>query len=112
MQAQLDDFASTILDANGNGTARIGPRSSRQQWQVNNVAVYTSSTVNVPTATAYTGTPSPGSSLGGTYDGNNDSTGVSVTLYPGQQLSVQWLGGDPGASATVSVYGTISQWGD
>ncbi len=104
---QLDEFARVTLNGSGNGTVSLGPRNSRQVWNVTNLAVFTTSTVNVPTATAYHGTPSPGSSLGGTYDGNNDSTGIAAMLYPGQQLSVQWTGGDAGAVATVSLYGTL-----
>lgn len=108
---QLDEFASTVLDGSGNGSVRIGPRNSRQRWDVTNIAVMSSSTNAIPTATAYLGAPVAGSSLGGTYDGSNDSAAVSVSLHPGQFISVAWTGGDPGASATVSLYGTLSIWG-
>jgi hypothetical protein len=101
--------ATVVLDANGNGTVTIGPTIPGTAWQVSGVGVLVNGgvAVNVPTFTLYNGGPAPGNFLGGSYTGSNDSdTGLAITLTPGQILTGVWSGGDPGASATMSVNGT------
>jgi hypothetical protein len=104
---QLDEVANTTLDGDGNGQVTFSPRTSRQVWNVTNVAVAGSSVTSVPIAVVYLGS----TNLGGTYSGTNDSDNVTAMVWPGQQLSVKWTGGDPGASASAYVYGTISTTG-
>lgn len=105
---QLDEVANTVLNGAGNGSVTLSPATSRQVWNVTNVAVSGSSSVNIPTAVVSLGS----TNLGGTYSGTNDSDDVSVTVWPGQQLKVTWTGGDAGASASAYVYGTISNTGN
>lgn len=104
---QLDEVANTVLDASGNGSVTLSPRTSRQVWNVSNVAVTGSSVNKIPIAVAYLGT----TQLGGTYSGTDDSDPVDVMVWPGQSIRVVWTGGDPGASAAAYVYGTISTTG-
>ena len=104
MRLQLSESARVVLNAAGGGIARVGPRAAGVRWDVRQVTV-SSTSAAVPIAELFLGEPAPGASLGGTYDGNRDSTDVQVTLYSGQLLAVVWTGGDPGASATVSVLG-------
>ncbi len=107
---QLTEAASVVLDASGNGSVRLRPANTRTTWKVASVQVTVSSNANEPTANVYMNTPT-GADLGGTYTGSNDTcSGLNVELYPGQALAVQWRGGDPGARATATVYGTTATW--
>ena len=106
MQAPLNDSASTVLNGSGAGSVTYGPQVPGVIFEVATVATITTSTVNVPTFLAYQGPASQNNFLGGTYDGNNDSSEVAVTLYNGQVLTGIWTGGDSGATATMSVFGT------
>lgn len=104
---QLEAHASVTLDASGNGTVTLSPPNNRVVWNVSTVAVQGSSSVKIPNATVFLGS----TNLGGTYAGTNDSDNVSVMVYPGQQLTVKWVGGDAGASATAYAYGTFTTTG-
>jgi len=106
MQAPINDSASCVLSGSGAGTVTYGPQVPGVIFDLTNVATITTSTVNVPTFLTYQGPVSQGNFLGGTYDGNNDSCEIAVTLYNGQVLTGTWTGGDPGAVATMSVFGT------
>ena len=110
MPGQLDVTASTVLDANGNGHVVFQPSSNRVSWHAASCAVKVSSNTLEPTADAYLGSAT-GTHLAGTYTGSNDSTDLNVDLWPGQQITVTWTGGDVGATASASLYGTTSTWG-
>jgi hypothetical protein len=103
----LDDAASTTLSAAGAGTVRIGPNRPATRWRVTNLAVLTSTAVNVPQALVYRGSASPVNLIAGTSTGSQDSTDLDVLLFTGQVLTVVWSGGDVGATATASVYGQL-----
>jgi hypothetical protein len=102
----LNTFANVKLDSSGNGTAQVGPNIPGVTWIPTTAAVFTTSTANTPLANLYLGSVSPVNFLGGTYDGNNDSTDLSVTVMNGMQIFCQWTGGDAGAQATLSIFGT------
>jgi len=104
---QLDQVANTTLNANGNGSVSLSPSSSRTVWNVTTIAVAGTSVASVPSATASLGSLQ----LGGTWSGTNDADNVSVTVWPGQSIVVTWTGGDPGASASAYVYGTVATTG-
>lgn len=98
--------ATTVLNASGNGTVRLGPTRLGQNWIPTIVAVSTSTAARVPIADVRLGS----TDLGSTFTGSNDSNDLTgVTVYPGQQLTITWSGGDPGATATASVSGTVQQ---
>lgn len=103
----LDDAVSTTLDANGNGTVVIGPTRARQIWMVYNAACVVDSNDNEPEFRLYTGLVATPNQVAGTFSGSNDSMGLSVKLGRGNKLSGRWIGGDPGATATLSVYGEV-----
>jgi hypothetical protein len=106
---QLNKNASVVLDGSGNGQAALGPTLPGTSWQVSTVAVSVSTNANEAQCNLYVGLAAqPGQLIGATSTG---STGDSDDLggqniWPGQQLIAVWQGGDPGATATVSVYGT------
>lgn len=112
-------FASVTLDANGNGIAQLGPQRVREHWQVTNAAVKVAGTVlqngmlvpkNQAQCSVYFGTALASSTfLGNTASGSTgDTCGVGQDLQTGQSVFAQWNGGDPGAVATLTVFGTYS----
>jgi hypothetical protein len=105
-QLQLNAAAAVVLDGDGDGQVQAGPPLPGVTWSPLTGATSTTSTASTPLFSLYLGEPSPLNFLGGTYDGNNDSTDLAVTLQHGQYLTGVWAGGDPGAVATLSLTGT------
>jgi hypothetical protein len=102
---QLDQSASVKLDAQGNGTVALYC-PTLETWTVTRTAVSTTTNVLEATAVTYVGQVSPGSQLSGTYSGSLDSSDEQQQINPGQSLLCVWTGGDPGATATLSIFGT------
>jgi len=105
----LDTSASVKLDASGNGTAQAGPGLPGVSWQPETVAVSAAPPVSSEAqCNVYLGlSAQAGSLLGATSTGSTgDSTDVhGQTVWPGQFLIAVWTGGDPGATATMSIFG-------
>ena len=103
---QLDEAARGTLNAAGEVTVTIGPRTPNSRWRVANIAVSTDSSTDTE-CRLYLGPEAPANLIGATYSGNRDQLGTGLTLFPGQLLTAVWTLGDPGATATVSVYGVL-----
>lgn len=104
----LDTSAQVTLDGTGAGTASIGPEAA-ERWEQLSVYVSVATAVNEAQATLYLGSGlSPGEALAQTATGSSGDTwsGSGQVVQLGQKLTVRWTGGDPGAVATMSVYGT------
>lgn len=99
--------ASVVLDASGNGTVSLQP-NRLETWHVTSTGVRVSSNNLEPTATTYVGAVADGNVLSSTFSGSRDSSPEDQPLQPGQPLLCQWLGGDPGATATLTVLGTVT----
>lgn len=105
---QLMEYASVVLDAAGNGRVAIGPRVVREQWKPSQATVSVSTQVLEARCSIYLGVSSvPGQKLGESRTGSSgDTYGFgSLVLQPGQHLMAVWVGGDPGAIATIAVFG-------
>jgi len=104
----LKASASVVLDGNGDGAVGIGPALPGVSWQPSSIAVSVSTNTNEAQANIYLGiAPGAGDLLAATSTGSTgDSTDCNETVWPGQQVIAQWTGGDPGAVATMSVFGT------
>lgn len=102
--AILDDTRSVTLDANGSGQVTFGPQRPNLQYHIANVAVQGLAPNSTVTAIAqlFVGTVM----IAGTYDGNNDSTDVDVTLYTGQTIQVLFTNGQPGDTYSAHFYGS------
>lgn len=104
---ELDVFATVTLDGSGNGTASIGPQVA-EHWD--GLSVYVSVATNTAEAngTLYLGSGlSPGEALAQTATASSGDTWEGDRIVQlGQKLRFQWNGGDPGALATMSVFGT------
>lgn len=110
MSGQLAESASVTLNASGNGSVRLRPGNFRTRWSVQSVKVGVSTNVAEPVANLTLGSVT-GAPLGSTYTGSNDTcSDLRVELTPGQGIWCTWTGGDPGALATATVYGTTDTW--
>lgn len=107
MSQILDTFAAVTLDGSGNGTASAGPNVA-EQWS--GVSVYVSVATNAAEAsgTLYLGSGlAPGEALAQTATASSGDTYVgNEVVQLGQKYRFRWTGGDPGALATMSLYGT------
>jgi hypothetical protein len=106
----LNESASAVLDGSGNGRVTLGPGNASQQWAPTNAACSVTSNTSEPIFVLYNGSASNANRIGGTYTGSNDNTDISgVTLYPGSVFTGVWSGGDPGATATLSLQGAVNR---
>lgn len=97
--------STCVLDSTGYGTATVAcPDGTR--WTVDTTTVSTSTAVLQPQASTYFGTGvSPGAFIEGTYSGDRDTSDTTHRLHGGEALTVEWTGGDPGATATLRLSG-------
>jgi hypothetical protein len=107
-QLSLNASASVVLDGAGNGTASCGPGLPGVSWQPTSIGVSATSNASEAQCHVYLGLSAvAGALLGATSTGSTgDTTDCSQTVWPGQNLIAVWAGGDPGATATMSVFGT------
>ncbi len=107
-QLILDEAVAVVLNAAGFGQVTIGPRRPLQTWRVTTVAVSVTTNVAEPVFRLFLGNPVPSNLIGGSYSGSNDSDNqLSALLRSGNVLTGTWTGGDPGARATMSIYGDL-----
>lgn len=111
-QLSFRGSASVTLSGSGAGIAQAGPRVPGETWFVTGCAVSVATNVNEAQAYVYYSpagpfTPQASELLGATSTGSTgDSFGPNIDLYPGQQLTAQWVSGDAGQVATVTYWGT------
>lgn len=108
MSEQLQQSASVTLDGSGNGTVFLGPNIVREFWTPDAVSVVTSPNTTEAQCFLYLGNgPTPGNQLGATFTGSTGDTCAMAgfDLRPGQSIIAKWVGGTPGAVATVTVFG-------
>jgi hypothetical protein len=121
----LNENVSVILDGSGNGSARISPgqpgapgsgvgasRNSGLRWNVAGVAVSVATHVSESVAECLISYGIQSATQldfqGQTQTGSSgDTCTVSASLRPGDWITVTWAGGDPGAIATMRVFGTL-----
>lgn len=95
--------AKTTLDASGNGQVSIaGPGVP---VTITHTVIVVSSAVKEPRFLLYVGGISPTQLRDTSYSGSQDVSDTVHRLQPGQTLIGVWVGGDPGASATMNVDG-------
>jgi hypothetical protein len=101
--------ASGTVTLNGSGAGVVDILvPTLQTWDITRIGVLVSSNTREPTAKVYVDSEGPGNFLAGTYTGSNDSSDENQRLMPGQHLLCRWTGGDAGAQATMSVFGTVT----
>jgi hypothetical protein len=107
--------ASVTLDANGNGVTSLGPTRVREHWQVTSASVKTGQL-----ASAITNDANCIISIGPTIatstfvsqsitGSSGDTCGLGGwDITPGYSVWAQWLAGDPGAVATLTLLANYS----
>jgi hypothetical protein len=111
MDVPLSVSASVVLNASGNGAVTLGPARPGTSWTPASCGVLVApvSTTVVSSFSLYNGAAQPGNFIGGSYTGDSNSTGLTVSpMFPGQILTGVWEGGNPGATATMTLTGTQS----
>jgi hypothetical protein len=110
----LTEYASTTLDAQGNGTIALGPARHANVWHPSSVSISANgslATNAVPGATCSIyagGLANPQSFVDSTYNVTNAASSVidGQVVYAGQYVFAVWAGATPGCAATLIVYGT------
>ena len=114
-------FATVALDGSGNGIAQGGPTRPREHWQLVAAAVKTNqparnsgqpgAVVNEASCEVYVGGAiSPATFVARTITGSSgDTCGLgNQDIQSGMQVFAKWQGGDPGVTATVTLFGTYT----
>jgi hypothetical protein len=102
---------SVTLNASGNGTAKIGPISSRETWYPANahVSANIGQVTNEAQCIVYVGDGvGPNNFRDGTLSGSSGDTTDAIgndVIKQGQYVFAVWSGGDAGALATLTVTG-------
>jgi len=110
--AALSKSASVVLDANGNGTAELGPAAPGETWLPASCSITCGGsipTTGTPTLYLYAGNGiSSGTFIDSTYNvtGASSSMIAGKSLYPGQQVFAVWTDGPAGQTATLAVNGS------
>jgi len=104
----LSVSAQVVLNGLGNGQVQVGPQIAGTSWQPVScgVLVQPVSLTVVSQFLLYNGNVAPANFIGGSYSGDNNSSSLALTLYPGSVLTGVWTGGNPGATATLTLTGT------
>lgn len=106
----LYDYASVVLNGSGNGTAKVGPLSSRERWTPAVISVSATTNTKEASCSIYVGASATDpyfidASFSGS-SGDSTDRGAAKTVRVGQYVWAVWTGGDAGATATVRVNGT------
>jgi len=110
----LNSSVQVKLNGSGNGIAQIGPAVPGLSWQITGVYVSVVTNVAEAVCTVYAAPAGPFTltaqyAIGATVAGSTgDTIGPDVTVWPGQVLVAQWIGGDVGQVATMSFWGTAA----
>jgi hypothetical protein len=105
----LNAAAQVTLDATGSGTATAGPTSPGETWQAGyTVSVHASSNASEALCRVYCGAGASPAYFNGatTWGSTGDDTANTPELRTGQAVTAVWTGGDPSATAYLSVAGT------
>jgi hypothetical protein len=100
----LDTNRTTVFDATGTARIVIGPTVFGENWKIRRMAVTTSSTQDTDVR-VYLNAEIDTRMIDGSYTGNRDFSETNLTLQTLDNLIVVWVGGTPGAYASVLLQG-------
>lgn len=106
-RARLNTGGRVTLDINGNGAIILRPDNAHQRWMVKNTVVQVSTNTLEPQCFVYVGQPMSTNAVDSTYTGSNDTSNSEYDVPYGSFITVQWIGGDPGAIASVAMSGDM-----
>lgn len=112
----LNENNTVVLDGSGNGITRLSPYGARYSgllWNLEGVAVSVATNNSEAQASCFISygiqSNTPNDLQGVTQQGSTgDTCTVTASLKPGDWVTVQWTGGDPGQVATMRVFGTVT----
>ena len=105
----LFEQASVVLDGSGNGYATLRP--SGEDWSIDYLSVNVSTRVLEATCYIYRGFIGDAYVVDNTISGSTgDTTDTVNNLKDGEAVIAYWIGGDPGARASMNVRGTASNF--
>ena len=112
----LNENNTVVLDGSGNGITRLSPYGARYSgllWNLEGVAVSVATNNKEAQASCFISygiqSNTPNDLQGVTQQGSTgDTCTVTASLKPGDWVTVQWTGGDPGQVATMRVFGTVT----
>jgi hypothetical protein len=109
MDVPLNVSASVVLSGTGAGTVSLGPTLPGVSWNPTAVAVVVTPISNSVTSVfkLYSGIAQASNFIAGSYTGDINSAGLGLSpMQAGQILTGVWSGGNPGATATMTLTGT------
>jgi hypothetical protein len=111
VSVMLNESVTIQLNAGGNGTAKLGPKTAREIWYPDNVHVSANqNAVNESQCRIYAGdSPIQSNYRDGTVSGSSGdaSDRVSASIIKcGQYIFAVWSAGDANVIATLNVTGT------
>lgn len=105
----LRESSVVTLDANGAGTAKVGPLSARETWYPSNVQISCATKVIESKCDVYVGLDTSSSSFRDHSErgSSGESTGScsADVLKSGMNVWAVWTGGDANTEATLTVTG-------
>ena len=107
-RSPLNDAVTALVPASGALTLQLGPSGLGSRWYPSMAVVSTTTGVACTSVVSvYAGTLGVASAQAAqSYSGGGDTASLSgVELYPGLYVVAVWSGAQPGASATLIVYG-------
>ena len=112
-EIQIQMSGTVLLDGSGNGSVVLGPVVVREYWTLTLASVSVSTSVLEATATLYLGLGlTAGRRITGTATGSSGDTAglANLEVQPGQSIIAVFKGGDPGATANLSIVGTKDRY--
>lgn len=107
MKIPLNESARGTADATGNARVLIGPKTYGIKWDINNIAVTSTSTTESE-CTMYRNVQTDTALIDGTPNGNGDVSPTSgLILLSGENLLFVWTGASVGAICTVTITGVL-----
>ena len=98
---------SVTLDGTGYGLVTFRP--SGETWTIQSVTVNVNNTTAEARSNSYKGYVGPAYLVDATYTGSSGDTSDTIhELQDGEAFLVEWVGGTPGATASVNMRGTIN----
>lgn len=100
MSFNLTQTVTVALDGSGNGRGIL--QAVRGDWVVLYTTVSVSTQTLQPQFFVYRGSAHLANVIDSTYSGGKDTSDTRYVLKQGETIIVEWLGGDPAATATAT----------
>lgn len=107
VRAQLDMSAAVVLNSSGAGFTQLAP-DGMAWWEVRQCRVRTTTgPVDSSQAMIYQTAIVDHRQIAETAQGGGDSMSFAMHLRPGDTIIALWSGGNPGDTATMTIYGVV-----